>query len=118
MADNMTKNLKPQDWINLILAIALFISPWVVGFAPLTTPAWNAWIVAIVLAVFAVAALSAFALWEEWVNLVLGLWLVISPWALQFAAHTNIMWTNVVLGVLVAAVSAWAVWDHGQHVPA
>jgi hypothetical protein len=24
---------KPQDWMNLVLAVALFVSPWVMGFA-------------------------------------------------------------------------------------
>ena len=39
-------------------------------------------------------------------NLLLGLWLVVSPWLLEFAANVNAMWTHVVLGVLVAAASA------------
>jgi SPW repeat len=103
---------KPQDWINLVLAVCLFISPWVVGFVGDTTAAWNAWIVAIVLGALAIAALSAFAEWEEWVNLIAGLWLIVSPWLLGFAADINAMWTHIIIGVLAAAVSAWAVWGH------
>jgi len=37
---------------------------------------------------------------------------MVSPWLLQFAANMNAMWTHVVLGVLVTAVSAWALWDY------
>jgi hypothetical protein len=106
---------KPQDWVNLALAICLFVSPWVVGFAAEIQPAWNAWIVGIALGVLAVAALSAFAEWEEWANLVLGVWLIVSPWLLGFAVNVNAMWTHVIVGVLVAAVSAWAVWDYRQN---
>jgi hypothetical protein len=86
------------------------------GFATEAMPSWNAWIVAVMLGALATAALSMFAEWEEWANLVLGLWLIASPWLLGFAATANAMWTVVVLGVLVAAVSLWAVWDvHHPH---
>lgn len=115
MANALIEGKKPQDWLNLILAVCLFISPWLVGFAIENTPTWNAWTVAILLGALAVAAISAFAEWEEWANLILGLWLVASPWLLGFAANDNAMWTHVVLGLLVAAISAWAVW--GYHHP-
>lgn len=115
MANELMEGRKTQDWINLVLAVCLFVSPWVVGFAAETLPAWNAWIVGVVLGVLAIATLSAFAEWEEWANLVLGLWLIVSPWLLGFAANVNVMWTHVIVGVLVAAVSAWAVWDYRQN---
>lgn len=115
MANGLIEGKKPQDWVNLVLAVCLFVSPWALGFAVETVPAWNAWIVGVVLAALAVATLAAFAEWEEWANLVLGLWLIISPWLLEFAPNVNAMWTHVVLGALVAAASAWAVWDHRQN---
>ena len=111
MAMKLMEGRKGQDWINLVLAICLFISPWIIGFTAETTPAWNAWVAGFVLGALALATLSAFAEWEEWANLVIGLWLIVSPWLLGFAASTNVMATHVVLGVLVAAASAWAVWD-------
>jgi hypothetical protein len=112
----MMEGKRPQDWVNLILAACLFISPWVIGFAGETVPAWNAWIIAVVLAVVAIAAISAFAEWEEWVNALLGAWLIIAPWVLGFAGSMQARWTHVVLGLLTAAVSIWAVWDY-RHTP-
>ncbi|WP_234894650.1 SPW repeat domain-containing protein [Sinorhizobium medicae] len=35
-----------------------------------------------------------------------GIWLVVSLWLLDYAAHLNAMWTHVVLDLLVAAISA------------
>lgn len=35
--------------------------------------------------------------------------------AASFAANMNAMWTHVVLGVLVTAVSAWALWDYRRY---
>ena len=115
MANALMQAKKGQDWANVILAVCVFISPWVIGFIAEPVPSWNAWIVGGALFVLAVAAISAFAEWEEWVHLVLGLWLAASPWLLGFSANVNAMWTNLVLGLLVAAVSLWAVWD--QHHP-
>jgi len=114
MAYNLMEGKRGQDLANLVLALCLFVSPWGVGFATEMAPAWNAWIVGAALALLAVATLSEFAEWEEWANMALGFWLVISPWLLAFAANLNAMWTHVVIGVLVAALSAWALWAYRQ----
>jgi hypothetical protein len=45
----------------------------------------------------------------DWVNVFLGIWVAISPFALHFERGAS-MWNNVVLGVailLVAAISGW-----------
>ncbi len=110
----MTAKMKAgrtQDWLNLILAALLFFSPWFMGYADDVMPTRNAWIVGVALGALALATLSVLAEWEEWVTVVLGLWLIVSPWLLHFAADTHVMATHVVLGVLVVAASAWAVWD-------
>lgn len=96
-----------QDWVNLLLAVWLFISPWVLNYTGLGAAAWNAWIVAVVIGVIAVAALSQYARWEEWTNLVLGLWLVISPWVLAVAAPPVVYWNFVIIGLLIAVFAGW-----------
>ncbi|QRM53219.1 SPW repeat protein [Sinorhizobium sp. BG8] len=115
MANTFMEGKKSQDCINLVLAAGLFVSPWVMGYMADSVPAWNAWIVAVVLGALAIATLSVFAQWEEWANLVVGLWLIASPWLLGFTSNAGAMWTHVILGALVAAVSAWAVWDERQN---
>ncbi len=42
-----------------------------------------------------------------WVILVLGLWILISPWILGFAAFAPAMWSNVISGVLIIICSLW-----------
>jgi hypothetical protein len=41
------------------------------------------------------------AVWVGWISLVLGVWLVLSPWVLHYAGHPALSWNSVVLGVLV-----------------
>lgn len=110
----------PQDIANIVLAAVLFISPWVLAFSAEQSASWNAWISAAVIAVLAIGALSFFQEWEEWLNLIAGIWVVVSPWILGFAAITNAMWTHVVIGLLVAAAAAWEIWEvrHQPHAAA
>lgn len=103
-----------QDWVNLALAVWLFISPWVLGFAGLPGAAWNAWIVGVGVAVFAIAALVQFARWQEGVTIVLGLWLIISPWVVGYDAYPTPLWNSLIVGILVAALAAWNAAAHRE----
>jgi heme/copper-type cytochrome/quinol oxidase subunit 3 len=111
-------NQHTQDWINLVLAIVLFISPWALGFMGERNPSWNAWISGVLIGAVALGALSVFREWEEWLNLLLGLWVVASPWILGFAAVSYAMGAHVALGLLIAASAAWEIWEvrHEPHV--
>jgi len=116
MAKSLIEGKTGQDWVNLALAVCLFVSPWIFGFAAEGRPAWNAWVVAVLLGVLAVGTLTLFAEWEEWANLALGLWLIASPWILHFANAMTATRTHLIMGVLIAVASAWAVWGH-RHGP-
>jgi hypothetical protein len=105
------------DWINLLLAVALLVSPWIVGFAEGAAMS-NAVVGGIVIGAIAIAALVSFAQWEEWVNLLLGLWLLISPWVLGFTGNAGARWTHVVIGLAVAALAAVELLLVQRHPPA
>ncbi|HKU06648.1 MAG TPA: SPW repeat protein [Bradyrhizobium sp.] len=108
-------NAKLCDVANLILGAILFVSPWVFGFDP-GKASQNAMIVGIIIAALAIAALAAFAVWEEWLNLVVGLWAVISPWVLGFQG-TNAMTVHVLIGLAVAVLAAVEIWITTQNPP-
>jgi hypothetical protein len=112
-----TKVERFQDWLNLVLAVLLFVSPWVLGFSGEQVPAWDAWACGVIVAVFSIAALVNFAEWEEWVNLIVGAWLVISPWVLQFTAVTAALWTAVILGVVILVLAGWEIWSTRHPMP-
>jgi general stress protein CsbA len=111
-----TKERRPLDLCNLVVGMGLFISPWLLGFAGSSGPARNAWIVAVALVVISFAEIAAFAEWEEWVSLLLGVWLMAAPWTLGFTGDHNAFWIHLVFGALMAAVSFWAIWDY-RHEP-
>jgi hypothetical protein len=117
-----------QDWANLVLAIWLFISPWVLQFAlggqaaapgapgggaaPAAvgggTAAWNAWVLGVIIFLVAVSALGRMAASQEWINLVLGIWVFIAPWVLGFVPLQNASWDHWIVGALVFLISAWS----------
>lgn len=97
-----------QDWGNLTLAAWLFISPWVLGYAVgADAAAVNAWIFGVIVASMAGAALMRARPWEEWVNMAIGAWLVISPWVLGFSGRGGAAWNAVIVGFLVLVLAAW-----------
>ena len=97
-------NARLCDVANLILGAVLFFSPWIFGFGA-GRASENANIAGIIIAVLAIAALAAFAIWEEWLNLIVGLWTLVSPWLLGFQG-TRAMIVCVVIGAIVAILAA------------
>jgi len=51
------------------------------------------------------AAIIGYANWKEWLTVLLGAWLIVSPWMLGFA-HTKAMHFSIATGVLVAFMAA------------
>jgi len=98
------------DVLNLILGAFLLISPWLLGFA-VGAETQNAVICGIIIVALSLAALAAFAEWEEWLNLIVGIWVFVSPWVLGFTgSNTRAMGVHLVVGFLVAVIAAIEVW--------
>lgn len=112
---NEWSNAKLCDVANLILGAFLFLSPWIFTF-PTGTQSQNAWISGIIIAVLAIAALAAFAVWEEWLNLIVGLWVAVSPWVLGFQG-TTARTVHLIVGLLVAILAAIELWLMYQQPP-
>jgi len=107
--------LRLCDVVNLVLGGVLFFSPWLFDLSRGTQ--WQtASVVGIIIAVLSIAALAAFAVWEEWLNLIAGLALIVSPWLLGFQNSTA-MTIDVVIGVIVAGLAAVEVWLARERAP-
>ena len=103
-----------QDWIIFVFGFWLLCSPWWLQFftgypyTDLTTVSWESFILGIVIAVIAIWALAAPQKWEEWINFTLGLWLVVSPFALGFNAYKTAMVNILIVGGVVALLAAFS----------
>jgi hypothetical protein len=102
------------DLANLILGMILFFSPWLFGL-PAGVQCQTASIIGIFIAALSIAALAAFAVWEEWLNLIAGLWLILSPWLMGFQ-DSDAMTIDVAIGGIVAVLAAFEIWlAHGAR---
>ena len=96
------------DLYNLVLAAVLFVSPWVFAFTN-RTGKLDVWLASAAIALISVGAMFAYANWAEWANVLLGLWLVVSPWLLGFAG-TRAMHFSVAVGAVVAFLAILELW--------
>jgi hypothetical protein len=95
-----------EDWVSWAFGIWLCLSPWALQFDLDSVPTHNAVIVGFLIILAEVVTLSIFEPWEEWINVALGAWLVISPWVLG-VAETAATVNFVVIGVLVIALALY-----------
>ena len=96
-----------QDPVNIALGAWMAVSPWVLAYQTQANATRNAVILGIAIAAIALFAVLKVRAWEEWTNLVLGVWLVISPWVLDFSAMYTAMWNAVIVGLAVALLALW-----------
>jgi hypothetical protein len=103
-----------QDWVLVVLGIWTFVSPfWMAGYAShASVAAGNAYILGILVVGFAWAALATARRWEDWVELILGIWLIIAPFVLRFWTNEHGAGVNqLIVGILVALDAIWALRD-------
>jgi len=89
-----------NSWVNIVLGIWVIISPFVLG---IHTPKgiWNNIVIGAVVGILAIIRWRMHQPGWSWLNLILGIWLVISPFVLFLSGA--VMWNNVILGIIVAA---------------
>jgi hypothetical protein len=112
-----------QDGANLVLGAWLFVSPWVLGYSS-TLAGSNAFAMGAAIVIFALIAAYMPKAWEEVINTLIGVWLVMSPFVLAPVRH-DIALHTVIVGILATAFAIWAMsndqrfykrWQGGQIV--
>jgi hypothetical protein len=107
----MTKERRWQDGVMLVLGLWLIVSPFFLSYVDLTgMAALNSYVFGIGIAIFAIIALAKPQAWEEWVNLVLGIWLIVAPIVLGFRDETTATINHFVVGLLVGADALYAMY--------
>jgi drug/metabolite transporter (DMT)-like permease len=100
---------------NLLLGVWVLVSPVMLGFAASQQPkaCWNAFAVgvAMMLVMMVFEGSRDFQkpkVWRPLVNLLLGLWLMLSPWILGFETHIAARNSTTVAGILLVGLALWA----------
>jgi hypothetical protein len=92
--------------LNFIAGIYLLISAWIGGVSAGNRA--NGIIFGIIVAVLAALRFSESAgRWASWVNALIGIWLIISPWVYGYADESW-MWNSIIVGIIMLVLGAWS----------
>ena len=103
-------------WKNTLCMVAglwLWISPFVLHFKLGSDASGDANVVGIVIGTLSVMAIAIPQVWEEWTKVVLGIWLLASPWVLGFSHQTVATDNILIVGLVVTVLSLWSLARRG-----
>ena len=106
--------------ITLVIGAWMFIAPFVYGFTHThISAAWNSYASGIVVMVLSVYGLATKKIWEDWLNLVIGVWLFFSPFALGAYDDYTIRLYSMNTGAILFFFSLWSaiVSQHNVSAP-
>ena len=100
--------MKGLSWTNVALGLWLAVAPFLLLYSGTSAALWEDVIVGLLIAIF--------ALWRalgsetqdmtsaSWIVAVLGVWAVIAPFALGYAAIEAAVWNDVIIGIVVVVL--------------
>jgi SPW repeat len=105
------------DWLGILLALVgawLFICPWIIGSmadepTSFDAVSWNFGLTGFAVVMFAYGALLSYWRTDRFIVLV-GSWLMASPWLLQFSESQAASWNAVGMGMLMVALALARTW--------
>jgi hypothetical protein len=101
-----------QDWIDVLLGGWLIVSPWQLGYALNEAATTNAYGLGTVLIVFNLISVCRLVdEGQEIFNIVLGIWLLCSPYVFGFAVDRTPTVNALVGGALIITLAVWQICD-------
>jgi len=98
-----------EDWISVLLGVLIGFSPWIVGHVANDAVFWNAVIVGVLVIALALLQRIALQYWEEGLELLCGLWLIVSPFVFGYGDMLR-TW-HFVLGAIVALIAVLTIFQ-------
>lgn len=114
-----------EDWVGMLIGVLIVISPWLAEQRGDQAVIWNAVLVGALVLGLAQLEYVSLQRWAEAGEIVLGLWLIASPFTFGYAETGALRYWHFILGaivVLLAALKLWQDWrlsdkefaQHGQ----
>lgn len=96
-----------QDPVNAILGIWLIASPWVLDFQAVPAALLSTTAIGVLLVASSLGAMSVPQAWEEWLDALLGIALMLLPALLGFDTVRPALGNALVVGGLVTLLALW-----------
>ena len=95
-----------EAWCSWLLGLCLCISPGPLRFDAEPTATYASVLTGVLLICVEVITVSTFRIWEEWINVAIGVWLIAAPWVLNLSG--GVVTANFVgVGAVVLALALY-----------
>ena len=92
--------------LNFLAGVYVAIAGWIGATNPGNM--WNSIIFGIVVAILAASRFSGSAgPWASWVDALIGVWLIVSPWVYGYSG-SRWEWNSIVIGIIMAVLGTWS----------
>ncbi len=92
--------MKTMKWITVILGVALFLAPFVLGYSDNSRALWTSLIMGAVIAVLGYAV-------QFKVAAVIGVLTFVAPWIIGFDGNDNALWSCLVVGAATVLLTGY-----------
>ena len=48
---------------------------------------------------------------EQWISIVIGAWLIVSPWILGFSDRCSLKWSSILSGTVLVLIGTWTLFE-------
>lgn len=96
-----------QDPVNAVLGAWLIASPWVLGFQGVPAALLSTTAIGVLLIANSLGAMQVAQAWEEWLDALLGIAMMLLPFLLGFDATRAALGNALVVGGLVTLLALW-----------
>ncbi len=107
----MDNQVKIASGLNIVAGIWLILAPFILGYSYLSGALWNDIIIGAVVLIMAAVrewGNSEDTTWASWINLVLGIWLIIAPFIIGYSYASAALWNDIIIGIVVAVLAGWS----------
>lgn len=109
LSRNQAVQARAASGINVVLGIWLIVSPWVFDYSGRSAVLSSVFVGALIatLAAMRLTALHGSA-GLSGINLLLGFWTIVSPWAIGHVANKGAAASDIIVGVFVTVLAMWS----------
>lgn len=97
-----------QNLICILAALWLCISPLILHFRLDSVVSGDTDIVGVFIGTLSIIAIATPQVWEEWTKVILGVWLLTSPWFLGFGHQIEAAGDIMLVSIVVVMLSLWS----------
>ncbi len=101
-----------QDAVTVLLAAWMLVSLWVMRVDVGSMVGWSILGTAGLLLILGVIAMEFGKFWEDGLELVLGLWLAVTPWALGYTFGSALRYNALIVGLVIFVLSSLTLIGH------